>query len=408
MTADHDRRAVAEIRVQMALDSIQEARRTHRTSRSSPCRSDWDDPRVPEGRFYSRSPTSGTRSAPAPTDFGAKATSRRATDGDDRCTRSSGSVSVDLSPPSWTIGSSGFLPELHPSYGASGSCPGGFAPTECARLTGRTTRPSGCCSKRSRATGGRSTATPPGPPSRERPPVLGDPHRERTIADRPVLRLEVIPHPAPPRKARSFQADGADRHRVRGLVDPTRDLHTSRHAGGRASGESRMLPETRLERASGSVHRGRVRTGPETGAVAARRVFRVRSTRRDPASPRRSGPRDLPDLLSPPRSLGTSDLRRVRMHPGRAVGPAQQAVGLVVADDLALGRVPGEGAAELHREVGQDAATRSRCGPARCRPPACRACRSRRRKSFMWPRMAGATCCSRSFSVLSSGYCSSS
>ena len=30
------------------------------------------------------------------------------------------------------------------------------------------------------------------------------------------------------------------------------------------------------------------------------------------------------------------------------------------------------------------------------------------RKSFMCPRIAGATCCSRSFSVLSSGYSSSS
>jgi len=72
---------------------------------------------------------------------------------------------------------------------------------------------------------------------------------------------------ARPRAAPSSRADGADRHRVRQLVDPTRDLHTSRPAGGRASGESRMLPETRLERASGSLHCGRVRTGPESGAA---------------------------------------------------------------------------------------------------------------------------------------------
>ena len=49
-----------------------------------------------------------------------------------------------------------------------------------------------------------------------------------------------------------------------------------------------------------------------------------------------------------------------------------------------------------------------RCSPARCRPPACRASRCTSSRSFMWPRMAGATCFSRSFSVLSSGYCSSS
>ena len=42
---------------------------------------------------------------------------------------------------------------------------------------------------------------------------------------------------------------------------------SSAHGRYPPAGETRMLPETRLERASGSLHRGRFRTGPETGAA---------------------------------------------------------------------------------------------------------------------------------------------
>ena len=61
-------------------------------------------------------------------------------------------------------------------------------------------------------------------------------------------------------KATSAAADDADRHRVRRFVDPTRDLHTSRPAGGRASGESRILLETRLERVNPGFEASRVLT----------------------------------------------------------------------------------------------------------------------------------------------------
>jgi hypothetical protein len=79
--------------------------------------------------------------------------------------------------------------------------------------------------------------------------------RRRLIAWGSAPRVHHRPSPrrasrdclARPRTARSFRADGADRHRPRGLVDPTRDLHTSRHVGGRASGES-CLPRTRRAR----------------------------------------------------------------------------------------------------------------------------------------------------------------
>jgi hypothetical protein len=52
--------------------------------------------------------------------------------------------------------------------------------------------------------------------------VFGDAHRDRTIADRPVQRLEVILH---------------DLVRRRRLGPTTLIDTTSRHAGGRASGE---------------------------------------------------------------------------------------------------------------------------------------------------------------------------
>ena len=44
------------------------------------------------------------------------------------------------------------------------------------------------------------------------------------------------------------------------------------------------------------------------------------------------------------------------MYPRLAVGPAEEFVGFVVADDLAALGVPGERATQLHGEVGQNAA----------------------------------------------------
>ena len=43
------------------------------------------------------------------------------------------------------------------------------------------------------------------------------------------------------------------------------------------------------------------------------------------------------------------------MHPRLAIGPCEQLVGFGIADDFVLAGVPGERAAELHREVGEDA-----------------------------------------------------
>jgi len=62
--------------------------------------------------------------------------------------------------------------------------------------------------------------------------VLGDAHRDRPIADRPAQRLEVVAHDLVQRRS-----SGIPR-----LVDPGSDLHTSRPAGGRGSGESRRGP----------------------------------------------------------------------------------------------------------------------------------------------------------------------
>jgi len=42
-----------------------------------------------------------------------------------------------------------------------------------------------------------------------------------------------------------------------------------------------------------------------------------------------------------------SDLRRVGVDPLQAIRPAQEPVGLVIADHLPLGRIPGEGPAKL-------------------------------------------------------------
>ena len=46
------------------------------------------------------------------------------------------------------------------------------------------------------------------------------------------------------------------------------------------------------------------------------------------------------------------------MHPWRSIRSAQQPVGLFVADDLLLQRIPFERASQLHRHIGQNAAGR--------------------------------------------------
>ena len=106
--------------------------------------------------------------------------------------------------------------------------------------------------------------------------VLGDAQRDRPLADRPVHRLEVdravVAFGAAARSSWGLATgwpSGLAPDLVKGLsgslgLRPGSDLHTSRPAGGRGSGESRRgLPlEAWLERARRSLHHGGVRTGP--------------------------------------------------------------------------------------------------------------------------------------------------
>ena len=107
----------------------------------------------------------------------------------------------------------------------------------------------------------------------------------------------------------------------------------------------------------------------------------------------------------PEQALNRLDLR---VDPGLAVRPAQQAVGLFVAHDHALLGVPLERPAQLHRDVGQDAARRRDVAlfDVGDRPPA----RGHVRQQVLHVAADGRA--PRGFSsrgsVLSSGYCSSS
>ena len=87
---------------------------------------------------------------------------------------------------------------------------------------------------------------------------------------------------------------------------------------------------------------------------------------------------------------------------------AQQRVRFVVADNLAARVIPGERPSELLRQIRQDAGRRRHVALLDVRHRLARAFRCTARKFFMCPRIAGATCFSRSFSVLSSGNWSSS
>src|SRR5437867_4768379 len=53
-----------------------------------------------------------------------------------------------------------------------------------------------------------------------------------------------------------------------------------------------------------------------------------------------------------------SSRARFGMHPRRTIRTAQEAVGFVIAHDLALDRVPLEGAPKLQRHIGEDATNR--------------------------------------------------
>ena len=46
------------------------------------------------------------------------------------------------------------------------------------------------------------------------------------------------------------------------------------------------------------------------------------------------------------------------MDPGIAIGASQHPVGFLVTNDLSGFGIPGEGAAQLHRQIGQNASRR--------------------------------------------------
>src|SRR5580698_2477310 len=52
------------------------------------------------------------------------------------------------------------------------------------------------------------------------------------------------------------------------------------------------------------------------------------------------------------------NLCRIRMDPWRAVRTLEQPVGLFIANDALLSRVPGQSSVQLHRDIREDAARR--------------------------------------------------
>ena len=146
---------------------------------------------------------------------------------------------------------------------------------------------------------------------------------------------------ARPRTAPSSPADGADSHRVRGLVDPGSDLHTSRPAGGRGSGESRRGPcpsrPARSGRGEVSPCCGSGRVPWSRARIAARppawrhrrecgRSFLARPGNHVPPSPssarRRQGRRHDAGSLDPEKAgVAVASRRRTRRRCGRACLP---------------------------------------------------------------------------------------
>ena len=116
----------------------------------------------------------------------------------------------------------------------------------------------------------------------------------------------------------------------------------------------------------------------------------------------------LPGLLHAASRFENQRLRRLRMHPRLAIRPRRSRFASSSPTTCCLVGVPGERSAEFHATCWPGCNWPWKCGPARCRPPACRASRSPARNPACAARMAGATWFSRSFSVLSSGYLSSS
>ena len=65
-------------------------------------------------------------------------------------------------------------------------------------------------------------------------------------------------------------------------------------------------------------------------------------------------PRVLWERKSPPDFVSRSDVRWCRVQPGSAVVSFEFLIGLIIIHDSAGGSVPGETAAEFHRQVGED------------------------------------------------------
>ena len=99
----------------------------------------------------------------------------------------------------------------------------------------------------------------------------------------------------------------------------------------------------------------------------------------------------------------------LRMHPRGPIGRRSRLVGLlIVQQPYVRGRIPGQRTSELHGQIRQNACASWRSTP--CSRSATGFPREpiADKKSNICRRIAGATCFSRSFSVLSSGYSSNS